>query len=162
MALREIPSTFCRLSRREIRSTPISIGRNCRRYASGEAVAAKELPQDFQDLESQSSFTSTTVPNEVIDSFDPIKRAQGRKRELPASRYQYRSPRYYRGPLHPHQPPPRSDPSSREFVPGPFGPNRLEQTYKSTISHDIMTMAYVHKPPGTVQIPKADRLRNMG
>lgn len=74
-------------------------------------------------------------------------------------RYQFRSPRYYRGPLHPHQPPPKSDPSSREFVPGPFGPNRLEQTYKSTISHDIMTMAYVHKPPGTVTIPKADRLR---
>ncbi|KAF7926313.1 uncharacterized protein EAE98_006608 [Botrytis deweyae] len=159
MALRELPSTLCRFSRREIRSTPIAIGRNCRRYASGEAVAAKESPEDFQDLESQSSFASTSVPNEVIETYDPVKRAQGRKRELPSSRYQFRSPRYYRGPLHPHQPPPKSDPSSREFVPGPFGPNRLEQTYKSTISHDIMTMAYVHKPPGTVTIPKGDRLR---
>ena len=74
-------------------------------------------------------------------------------------RFQYRPPRYYRGPLHPHQPPPTSDPASREFFPGPFGPNRLQQTYQSTIAHDLMTMGYVHKPPGTVTVPKADRLR---
>ncbi|ESZ93560.1 hypothetical protein SBOR_6043 [Sclerotinia borealis F-4128] len=159
MALRELPSTLCRLTRREIGSTPKLMGRTCRRYASGEAVAAKEITEDFQDLESESSFSSINVPSDVIDSFDPIKRAQGRMRELPASRYQYRSPRYYRGPLHPHQPPRKSDPSSREYAPGPFGPNRLEQTYQCAIAPDIMTMAYVHKPPGTVTIPKPDRLR---
>jgi large subunit ribosomal protein L5 len=76
-----------------------------------------------------------------------------------SSRYQYRSPRYYRGPLHPHQPPPKSDPSSREFVPGPFSYTRLEQTCQSTIAPDLMTLTYVHKPPGTVTVPKADRLR---
>jgi len=27
------------------------------------------------------------------------------------------------------------------------------------IAPDLMTMAYVHKPPGTVTVPKADRLR---
>ena len=73
--------------------------------------------------------------------------------------YQFRSPRYYRGPLHPHQPPPASDPSSRVFVPGPFSRTRLEQTYQSTIRPDLMTLAYVHKPPGVVKAPKADRLR---
>jgi large subunit ribosomal protein L5 len=73
--------------------------------------------------------------------------------------YQYRSPRYYRGPLHPHQPPPASDPSSRVFVPGPFSRTRLEQTYQSTVAPDLMTLVYVHKPPGTVQVPRADRLR---
>ncbi len=73
--------------------------------------------------------------------------------------YQYRPPRYYRGPLHPHQPPPKSDPSSREFVPGPFNHTRLEQTFQSMIAPDLMTMTYVHKPPGTVTVPKAERLR---
>lgn len=73
--------------------------------------------------------------------------------------YQYRSPRYYRGPLHPHQPPPTSDPSSRQFVPGPFYHTRLEQTYQSTVASDLMTMAYVHKPPGTIEPEKAPRLR---
>lgn len=75
-------------------------------------------------------------------------------------RYQYKSPRYYRGPLHPHQPPPASDPSSREFVPGPFSAPRLEQTFQSTVAADLMTLAYSHKPPGTVTVPKADRLRS--
>ncbi|PQE08946.1 54S ribosomal L7 protein [Rutstroemia sp. NJR-2017a WRK4] len=159
MALREAPSTLCRFARRDIRSAATSIGRHSRRYASGEAAAAKEIPQEFEDLESQSSIASVEVPEDVLKSFDPIKRAKGRKYQLPPSRYQYRSPRYYRGPLHPHQPPPTSDPSSREFVPGPFGYNRLESTYKSTIAHDIMTMAYTHKPPGTVTVPKAERLR---
>lgn len=88
MALREIPSTLCRFSRREItKSTSASIQRNCRRYASGEAAAAKEIPEDFNDLELQSSFTSAPVSNEAINNFDPIKTASGRKRELPASRY---------------------------------------------------------------------------
>lgn len=73
--------------------------------------------------------------------------------------YQYRSPRYYRGPLHPHQPPPASDPSSRVFVPGPFSRTRLEQTYQSTIAPDLMALVYVHKPPGTVKKVQEDRLR---
>ncbi|KAK6595489.1 54S ribosomal protein L7 [Botrytis cinerea] len=166
MALRELPSTLCRFSRREIRSTPASIGRNGRRYASGEAVAARESPEDFQDLESQSSFASTSVPSEVIDTFDPVKRAQGRKRELPSSRYDRDK---FHIPISITEILSRSPPSSststeiRSFVSRirswSIRPNRLEQTYKSTISHDIMTMAYVHKPPGTVTIPKADRLR---
>lgn len=78
---------------------------------------------------------------------------------LTSTRYQYKSPRYYRGPLHPHQPPPPSDPASRLFVPGPFSYSRLEQTYESTMAQDLMTLTYAHKPPGTVVTPKAPRLR---
>lgn len=74
--------------------------------------------------------------------------------------YQYRPPKYYRGPLHPHQPPPSSDPASREFVPGPFSLPRLEQTYQSTVAPDLMTLTYSHTPPGTVKQPKGERLRS--
>jgi large subunit ribosomal protein L5 len=72
-----------------MRSAATSIGRHSRRYASGEAVAAKEIPEDFDDLESHSSIASTEVPEDVLKSFDPIKRAKGRKYQLPASRYGY-------------------------------------------------------------------------
>lgn len=74
-------------------------------------------------------------------------------------RYKFRPPKYYRGPLHPHQPPPVSDPSSRLFQPGPFTSPRLEQTYHSTFAPDLMTLAYTHFPPGYRAPPKAARLR---
>ena len=44
-------------------------------------------------------------------------------------------------------------------MPGPFSHTRLEQTYQSTIAPDLMALTYVHKPPGTVTLPKSDRLR---
>ena len=75
------------------------------------------------------------------------------------SSYQFKPPVYYRGPLHPHQPPPTSDPSSRQFVPGPFSYTRLEHTYQSTIAPDLMTIGYTHKEPGAVKVEKAERLR---
>jgi large subunit ribosomal protein L5 len=79
--------------------------------------------------------------------------------QLRLSRYQYRSPKYYRGPLHPHQPPPVSDPSSRLFEPGPFSLPRLAQTYQSTIASDILALTYQHYPPG-YRAPKVEqRLR---
>lgn len=75
-------------------------------------------------------------------------------------RYQNRPPRYYRGPLHPHQPPPPSDPSSRSFIPGPFSLPRLEQTYHSTLAPDLLTLLYTHHPPGTLPAaPSGQRLR---
>ncbi|KAF2859394.1 ribosomal protein L5 [Piedraia hortae CBS 480.64] len=95
-----------------------------------------------------------------IKGYDPVKRARNRRLQLPRSRYQYRSPQFYRGPLHPHQPPPASDPSSRLFVPGPFSYPRLEQTYLSTFASDFMTMSYQHLPPGTTLPRKGNRLRN--
>lgn len=54
-----------------------------------------------------------------LSASSPSK-AGGRTR----ARYQFRPPRYYRGPLHPIQPPKPSSPNSREFVPGPFGRER--------------------------------------
>lgn len=74
-------------------------------------------------------------------------------------RYNFRSPRYFRGPLHPHQPPPSHDPSARDFVPGPFSSPRLEQTYRQIIAPDFMTMCYQHTPPGFRPLEKGPRLR---
>lgn len=75
-------------------------------------------------------------------------------------RYQFRSPKYDRGPLHPHQPPAPSDPASREFVPGPFSKTRMEQFYQNIIAPDFMTMCYQHTPPGFRPLEKAPRLRS--
>lgn len=74
-------------------------------------------------------------------------------------RYRYHAPKYYRGPLHPVQPLPSSDPTARDFSPGPFNLPRLKQTYQSTIASDIMTMMYQHTPPGTPDKPERIRLR---
>lgn len=65
-----------------------------------------------------------------------------------AYRYQFHPPKYNRGPLHPIQSPPSSDPTARDFVPGPFNLPRLKHTYDSTIAPDLMTLTYTHKPPG--------------
>lgn len=63
-------------------------------------------------------------------------------------RYQYHPPKFQRGPLHPIQSPPSSDPIARDFLPGPFYFPRLKETWQSTIAPDLMTLTYVHKPPG--------------
>lgn len=76
------------------------------------------------------------------------------------SRYQFRSPKYNRGPLHPHRPPPEWDPSSRLFVPGPFTLPRVQQTYESSIAQDILTLSYVHNPPGFKPPASPERLRS--
>ncbi|OQE40094.1 hypothetical protein PENCOP_c006G04912 [Penicillium coprophilum] len=128
-----------------------------RRNVSDEAPA-RRLSDHLTDLESASSL-STSVPNSAASSFDPLARAAARKNQLPRGRYQFRSPKYNRGPLHPHQPPPPSHPSSRLFVPGPFSAPRAEQTFDSTVSPDIMTLCYVHTPPGFKPPPKSARLR---
>ncbi|KAI6715010.1 hypothetical protein B2J93_2443 [Marssonina coronariae] len=156
MASKELSSALRRLISRDVRFTNTPLSRNSRRYTSTDAARVNE---DFHELESHSSFLSNETLDEKVKSYDPKKRVAGRRRELPPSRYQFRPPRYYRGPLHPHQPPPKSDPSSREFVPGPFYYTRLEQTYQAMIAPDLMTLGYVHQPPGTVKVPKADRLR---
>jgi large subunit ribosomal protein L5 len=87
MALRELPSALRQLVTRDLRSTATSAGYISRRYASGQAVAVQEASEDLQDLESQSALTSTELSPEVVEGYDPVKRSQGRKRQLPASRY---------------------------------------------------------------------------
>ena len=76
-----------------------------------------------------------------------------------SQRYQYHPPKYDRGPLHPVQSPPSSDPIARDFVPGPFNLPRFKQTYQSTIASDLMTLAYSHVPPGTPAKAAPARLR---
>ena len=87
MALRELPSALRRLGGRDAKSRTMIILRNSRRHASGEASPSKEVLEDIQDLESQSSFSSSAFEPERIKAFDPVKKSQGRRRELPPSRY---------------------------------------------------------------------------
>nr|POE78536.1 putative 54s ribosomal protein l7, mitochondrial [Quercus suber] len=115
---------------------------------------------DLEQLDSSDFLAISAAQATSKKVFDPAKTSRGRNRQLPPSRYQYKSPRYYRGPLHPHQPPRPSDPASREFQAGPFSLPRLEQTYHDTFAADYMTMAYMHFPPGTQPHKKGERLRS--
>ncbi|KAG9839771.1 DUF803-domain-containing protein, partial [Aureobasidium melanogenum] len=135
------------------RATPFAS--QCRRHAS------TDIADTITELESGSSLRNldNADMDKLASTYDPVGRASKRNRQLPASRYKFRPPKYYRGPLHPHQPPPNSDPASRLFVPGPFSAPRLEQTYQSTFESDLMTLAYTHFPPGYRAPPKAARLR---
>ncbi|CAF9931997.1 MAG: hypothetical protein GOMPHAMPRED_006471 [Gomphillus americanus] len=108
-----------------------------------------------------SEFTSSTTPTaEMIQSYDPVGQSAARKKQLPSSRYRFRAPRYYRGPLHPHQPPHPSNPTARNYIPGPFSSPRLLQTYDSTLSHDLMILYYQHTPFNTPRPPIKERLRS--
>jgi large subunit ribosomal protein L5 len=82
MALRELPSALSRLAIRDTRPSLLPTLRNGRRQASNEASAVR----DINDLESQSSFSSSGPTAEIIEAYDPVKRAQARRRELPPSR----------------------------------------------------------------------------
>ncbi|KAF2789610.1 ribosomal protein L5 [Melanomma pulvis-pyrius CBS 109.77] len=153
MALRELPlrtaAAFCRDARPAVDAVRPCFCRN----ASTDALNA---------VASSSSFSVPPPSDALAKSYDPIARSKTRmlkKRDLPPSRYQYRPPKYYRGPLHPHQPPPESDPSSRVFQPGPFSIPRLEQTYDSTIASDLLTLTYMHYPPGWRAAKVGQRLR---
>jgi large subunit ribosomal protein L5 len=86
MALRDVPSALGRLLTRDVRTVLRSTISNGRRQASSEALAMKEPIEDFQELESQSSLTSSGPSEDVIKTYDPVKRSQGRRRELPPSR----------------------------------------------------------------------------
>ncbi|OQO04770.1 hypothetical protein B0A48_09694 [Cryoendolithus antarcticus] len=152
MALQEVTASFLRRVRGQTGPLARAQRLQCQRYASTEATS------DTQDLE-ETSFTQAPPPTSKFPKYDPLARSRKYTGKLPPSRYQFRSPKYYRGPLHPHQPPPPSDPSSREFIPGPFSLPRLKQTYDSTTAPDLMTLAYVHHPPGYTAPQKSARLR---
>ncbi|KAI4737768.1 DUF803-domain-containing protein [Aureobasidium sp. EXF-12298] len=122
--------------------------------------ASTDIADTITELEGGSSLRNLDADiDSHASTYDPVGRASKRNRQLPASRYKFRPPKYYRGPLHPHQPPPSSDPASRVFVPGPFSAPRLEQTYQSTFESDLMTLAYTHFPPGYKAPAKSPRLR---
>ncbi|QIW98336.1 hypothetical protein AMS68_003854 [Peltaster fructicola] len=147
MALEEVTAAFLRRFSPSIRPLPRVARLHCRSYASQTS--------DTADLD-QSTFLSSS---DIDTQYDPTKRQRENKQRLPASRYRFRSPRYNRGALHPHQPLKATDPNSREFVPGPFSLPRLEQTYNDTFAPDIMTMTYQHFPPGQEPHKKGARLR---
>ncbi|KAI9784970.1 MAG: hypothetical protein M1839_001166 [Geoglossum umbratile] len=155
MALPAFPGRIGPALVRDSRLVTRPLGGVClRRVAS----LAGSTPDVFEDLE-QSALAAPGPSEEIIQSFDPVGRTSQRAGKLPASRYHFRPPRYYRGPLHPHQPPPPSSPESRLFIPGPFSLPRLEQQYHNIIAPDLLTLAYAHYPPGFVPPPKVPRLR---
>jgi large subunit ribosomal protein L5 len=83
MALRELPSALCRLAIGNARPLSLSTVCNGRRQASNDAAVV----EDIGDLESKSSFSVSGPSEEIIREYDPVKRAQARRRELPPSRY---------------------------------------------------------------------------
>ncbi|KAI5290926.1 hypothetical protein KEM52_000310 [Ascosphaera acerosa] len=130
-----------------------------RGYATTTTTTGAAAP-DVAELEAESGFANGSVPDAAAAAqFDPVGKARQRKTQLPPSRYQFRPPKYYRGPLHPHRPPPDWDPASRRFVPGPFTLPRVEQTYDASIEADYMTLCYMHTPPGFTPAAVPDRLR---
>ncbi|KAL8805475.1 MAG: hypothetical protein Q9182_001930 [Xanthomendoza sp. 2 TL-2023] len=154
MALLSTPSQILNLSRR-LHYTCIHCQWSARRKAS---TYASNIDVS-EDVVPDSSLLAPQPEQDVIASWDPVQRSRSRRRQLPPSRYQYRPPKYYRGPLHPHQPPPSSAPNSRLFVPGPFSLPRLQQTYTSTLAPDLLSLLYTHHPPGTLPGPTGQRLR---
>ncbi|KAL1895841.1 54S ribosomal protein L7, mitochondrial [Sporothrix stenoceras] len=128
---------------------------------SSSSSSAAPAPTDpvFEDLEFDSSFLTPLLPEDV-KMLSPLERSRQRTERLPGSRYQYHPPKFDRGPLHPIQSPESSDPTARDFVPGPYHLNRLRQTYHTTIASDLMTLAYTHTIPGTEKIPTPQRLRS--
>ncbi|EEP79506.1 conserved hypothetical protein [Uncinocarpus reesii 1704] len=159
MALHEPFSQLSRAFARRLSPSIYSPIPSLRRNASTDSPTSPPAT-DQADLSGTSFFENSTVGDETTKKFDPIARSRARRQQLPRSRYQYRSPKYDKGPLHPHRPPPEWDPSSRLFVPGPFTNSRVEQTYETTIAPDILTLCYVHNPPGFKPPPRAERLRS--
>ncbi|KAI1407269.1 54S ribosomal protein L7 [Hypoxylon sp. FL1857] len=153
-ALRDVPRAGRQLLSATSRWKPCST--HLQRSASTEATASAPV---ISDIEQDSGLASPVVTREDVKITDPRKRASRRNHELPHERYRYHPPKYYRGPLHPVQPPPSSDPVARNFSPGPFNLPRLKQTFHSTTASDIMTLMYQHTPPGTPPQPERIRLR---
>ncbi|KAK0626864.1 ribosomal protein L5 domain-containing protein [Immersiella caudata] len=154
-ALRGVSGSACGL---RLQQATRSAYATCSRRSVSTQAAESASPV-LLDLETDSSIGVPQLSPEEKKEFRPWKRAADRKLPLPGSRYQYHPPKYDRGPLHPIQSPNQSDPTARDFVPGPFSLPRLRQTFQSTISSDIMTLAYNHTPPGTPKEPPAERLR---
>ncbi|CAG7555587.1 ribosomal protein L5 domain-containing protein [Fusarium flagelliforme] len=139
------------LGRRQfpLRAAPLC----ARRYAS---TGAEKSSSDLADLDNASSFATGTPDQAAIEAFNAREKASGTGKKLPGNRYQYHPPKYYRGPLHPVQVPKSSDPTARDFVPGPFNFPRLRHTYETTIAPDLITMTYQHIPPGT-EVPVSNK-----
>lgn len=162
MALQEVTASFLRRLRTQQPSTTLSQASRlqCIRHASSSSsTQSTAVAQEIQDLEQTDFVKQDPATTEPI-KYDPLHRSRSFQGTPPSSRYKFRPPKYYRGPLHPHQPPAPSDPSSREYIPGPFTLPRLQQTYDSTLEPDLMTLAYVHHEPGYVHPVKGERLRS--
>jgi len=119
-----------------------------RRFASTHAQQPKNNnPKDLGELDQASSFSTPPPSGDFAEKFDTQKRT-GLEGNLPGNRYQYHPPKFDRGPLHPVQSPPSSDPIARDFVPGPFNHPRMKHSVESSIAQDLLTLTYQHHYPG--------------
>ncbi|WQF79762.1 Putative large ribosomal subunit protein uL5 [Colletotrichum destructivum] len=125
-------------------------------HRSASTSAAKA---ELSDLERGSSLAAPGPDDAAVQAFNTAKRTSERPQQLPGNRYQYHPPKFDRGPLHPIQSPPSTDPTARDFVPGPFNIPRLRQTYDAAVASDLLTLTYLHKPPGTPEREVRERLR---
>ncbi|KAH6892225.1 ribosomal protein L5 domain-containing protein [Thelonectria olida] len=140
-SLREGARMASTLGRRQL---PLRTVPSC--AARFTSTNAEKPANAFSDLDSASSFSTPSPDEKDLQAFNAAEKAKSRAKQLPGNRYQYHPPKYYRGPLHPVQVPPSSDPTARDFVPGPFNFPRLKHTYDTTIAPDLMTMTYTHVP----------------
>ncbi|KAI9149239.1 ribosomal L5 precursor mitochondrial [Paramyrothecium foliicola] len=143
----------CLLRAMSRRSLPIRAPATAKRAFASAAAAEKPTSNnagDLAELDSASSFETPAPKQDDVQAFNNAPKISAKDRNLPGNRYQYHPPKYYRGPLHPVQMPASSDPTARDFVPGPFNFPRLKHTYDSTIAPDLMTLTYKHTPPGTI------------
>lgn len=101
MALQELPSAMRQLATRHTRPVAKCLSPISRRCASGEAAPVQNqevvVPEDFQDLEAESSFNTKYPRSDTIKSYDPVKRSQSRRGQLPPSRYVIVSIEYKQG-----------------------------------------------------------------
>ncbi|KAJ6438516.1 mitochondrial 54S ribosomal protein YmL7/YmL5 [Purpureocillium lavendulum] len=134
------------------RQLPLRPAPACSRRFASSAAEATSKPADLADLEDTTAFTAPTPDAKTAQAFAAARSQSASETKLPGNRYQYHPPKYYRGPLHPVQMPPSSDPTARDFVPGPFSFPRLKHTYDSTIAPDLLALTYTHIPPGTVPV----------
>ncbi|KOS19361.1 54S ribosomal protein L7 [Escovopsis weberi] len=144
-----------RLARALGRTQPVvpqpAAPRCARGFATSRPAQEPATPsaEHLGDIEATSSFSTPPADESTITAFKEKKALGTEQNKLPGNRYQFHPPKYYRGPLHPVQSPPSSDPTARDFVPGPFSFPRLKHTYDSAIAPDLLTLTYKHTPPGT-------------
>ncbi|PIG83632.1 mitochondrial 54S ribosomal protein YmL7/YmL5 [Aspergillus arachidicola] len=132
----------------------------CLRRNVSDQASSKAAPADLNELESATSLTSTTLSEATAKSFDPIARTKARKKQLPRSRYQFRSPKYDRGPLHPHQPLRRLIPlpDSMFRVPSlfPDSPYHKNRPLRGPRGGDVLRL--LRKPINFNNVPQLERI----
>lgn len=102
MALQEVTASFLRRLRTQQPSTTLSQASRlrCVRHASSSSPSNQStaVAQEIQDLEQTDFVKQDPATTEPI-KYDPLHRSRSFQGTPPSSRYKFRPPKYYRGPL---------------------------------------------------------------